>query len=88
MSHVDWQLETVELRELWLHEECGFSKWLENNVDVLFEGLGLSLTVEEREKSVGSFKVDLIAKDAGINYGKILWFLRAHSAVRCCPEAC
>jgi len=59
------KLEGVELRELWLDEERGFSTWLGNNVDVLSEALGLSLTVEGRDKPVGAFRVDLIARDAG-----------------------
>ena len=61
------KLDPVELRELWIHEEYDFSKWLENNIEVLSDALGRSLTVEEREKSVGSFSVDLIAKDANEN---------------------
>jgi hypothetical protein len=61
------KLDPVELRELWLHEERDFSKWLDENIDVLSDALGLPLTVEEREKSVGSFSVDLIAKDANEN---------------------
>jgi len=58
------KLEPVELRELWLHDERDFSIWLRNNVAVLSEALGLSLTAEEQDKSVGPFTVDLIARDA------------------------
>jgi hypothetical protein len=57
------KLEPVPLRELWKHEEHGFSVWLANNIEALSEELGISLTVEEREKKVGAFNVDLLAMD-------------------------
>jgi len=61
------KLESVPLRELWKHEERGFSSWLEHNIDVLSEALGISLSVEQREKAAGTFQADLVAKDAGDN---------------------
>lgn len=57
------KLESVPLRDLWKHEESDFSVWLENNIDVLSEALNLSLSVVQREESVGTFKVDLVAED-------------------------
>lgn len=57
------KLTAVPLRELWKHEERGFSAWLENNIETLAEVLGTSLSVVQREKSTGSFQVDLIAED-------------------------
>lgn len=58
------KLERVPLRELWKHEEMGFSAWLENNIEALSETVGLSLSAAQREKKVGSFEVDLIAEYA------------------------
>ena len=57
------KLESVPLRELWKHEEHGFSAWLEHNIEALSETLGISLAEVEREKPVGSFQVDLTAED-------------------------
>lgn len=56
------KLEPVELRELWKHEERGFSAWLERNLDVLGEVLDLSLVNPERETSAGDFACDLLVE--------------------------
>ncbi len=61
------KLERVPLRELWKHEEHGFSVWLENNIDVLADTLGILLTPVHREKSVGPFWLDLLAEDSSGN---------------------
>ncbi len=58
------RLERVELRQIWPHEERDFSVWLENNIEALSEVLGIDLSVVQREKSVGSFELDLLAEDA------------------------
>lgn len=55
-------LEKVELREIWKHEQYDFSKWLAENISILQDVLGFSLTVEETEKRVGSFSIDILAK--------------------------
>jgi hypothetical protein len=57
------KLEPVHLRDLWKHEERGFSLWLREHIDPLTEVLGFPLTEVESEKNVGSFSVDLIAED-------------------------
>jgi len=56
------KLKRVDLREVWAHEPA-FTKWLEQNVDVLNEVLNLNLTSPEREKSAGGFSVDLVVED-------------------------
>lgn len=59
------KLKEVRLRELWKHEQYGFSSWLaqEQNIEELSKVLGLSLTDVETEKTVGSFRCDLLGKD-------------------------
>ena len=57
------RLKRVPIRELWKHEEHGFTKWLEQNADVLSEVLGFSIEIVDREKAVGSFKVDLVGQN-------------------------
>jgi uncharacterized protein DUF4268 len=57
------RLEPVALRELWKHEERGFSAWLEGNLDSLSQAIGISLSEPQRESLAGSFQVDLVAED-------------------------
>lgn len=61
------RLTRVNLKELWKHEEQDFSGWLEENMDLLSEVLGVSLTVVERERPVGDFRVDILAEDEAGN---------------------
>jgi hypothetical protein len=57
------RLERIGVRELWKSEAGGFTTWLAENIDVLAEAVGFGLTVTAREKSVGSFSLDLLAED-------------------------
>lgn len=57
------KLERVPLREVWKHEASEFTKWLEENIDVLNDVLDINLSSVEREQSAGSFSVDLVAED-------------------------
>jgi hypothetical protein len=57
------RLERVPLREVWKHEAYDFSVWLQQNVDVLNEALGVTLTNVEREQSAGAFSIDMVAED-------------------------
>jgi Domain of unknown function (DUF4268) len=57
------KLEPVPLRELWKHEERGFSAWLECNLEALSDAVGFSLSDPQREQQAGNFQVDLIAED-------------------------
>ena len=56
-------LERVPFREVWPHEAHDFTKWLEDNIDVLNDIINLSLSSVEREQSAGDFSVDLVAED-------------------------
>ena len=57
------RLERVPLREVWRHEALHFTRWLEENIDVLNEAVDLNLSVVEREHAAGTFSVDLVAED-------------------------
>lgn len=57
------KIERVPLREVWRHEAHDLTVWLEENVDVLNDVLGLSLVSAEREQNAGAFSVDLVAED-------------------------
>ena len=56
------KLERVALREVWRHEAYDFTRWLQDNIDVLNDALGMSLTNVEREQAAGSFSIDLVAE--------------------------
>lgn len=57
------RLSRVPLRQVWKHEALDFTRWLQENLDVLNEHLDIQLVSAEREQSTGSFNVDLLAED-------------------------
>lgn len=59
------KLEEVNVRELWKHEQYDFSEWLskDENIELLSEEVGLTLTDINKEVFVGSYRCDLVAKD-------------------------
>lgn len=59
------RLKEVEIRELWAHEQYNFSNWLakEENIDLLNDTVGLTLTDIDKEVYVGSYRCDLVAVD-------------------------
>jgi hypothetical protein len=59
------RLAPVELREYWEDEARDFTPWLanEDNLKLLSEAIGIELELVGRERPVGSFKVDILAKD-------------------------
>jgi len=59
------KLERVALREVWRHEAYDFTRWLQDNIDVLNDALGLTLVNVEREQAAGAFSIDLVAEDEG-----------------------
>ena len=61
------RLRRVSLREVWPHEAHDFTPWLEENIDVLNNAIDLSLSIVEREQTVGDFSVDLVAEDESGN---------------------
>ena len=57
------RLQRVELSRVWSHEAHKFTPWLEQNIDVLNDAIGFSLSIVEREAAAGTFRVDLVAQD-------------------------
>lgn len=58
-------LKEVNIRELWKHEQYDFSNWLskEENIQLLNDEIGLTLTDVNKEVYVGSYRCDLVAID-------------------------
>ncbi|MBN1816464.1 MAG: DUF4268 domain-containing protein [Sedimentisphaerales bacterium] len=57
------KIERLPLREVWKHEALDFTTWLQENIEVLNETLDTNLSNAERERTAGSFSVDLVAED-------------------------
>lgn len=55
--------EIKDLREIWSHEASDFTPWLaqDDNISLLADAIGIDISVEEKESSVGNFKVDILA---------------------------
>ncbi len=67
MSKLGKMIKITDLRSVWPHEANDFTKWLaqEENLALLSDAINVELELEERESSVGSFNVDLFAKEVG-----------------------
>lgn len=62
------KLEEIEdLRTVWPHEALDFTPWLakDENIELLSDAVGLEITVDETESSVGDFNVDIYASETG-----------------------
>ena len=59
------RLERVALREVWRHEAYDFTRWLQENIDVLNATVGLDLVNVNREQAAGAFSIDLVAEEQG-----------------------
>lgn len=59
------RLKEVDIRELWKNEQYDFSQWLskEENLELLDEAIGLTLTDIDTEVYVGAFRCDLVGVD-------------------------
>ena len=59
--------EIKDHREVWPHEALDFTPWLaaEDNMTLLADAVGLEITVDETESSVGDFNVDIFATETG-----------------------
>lgn len=59
--------EIKDLREVWPHEALDFTPWLakDENISLLADSVGLDITVDEEESSVGDFSVDIFASEIG-----------------------
>lgn len=65
MTNLGTLEEIKDLRKIWPHEALNFTPWLSENVDMLADAVGLEITVDETESSVGDFNVDIYAVETG-----------------------
>lgn len=59
--------EIKDLRLVWPKEDEDFTPWLaqDDNIALLAEGVGMDITVDETESSVGNFRADIFASQLG-----------------------
>lgn len=57
--------ELTDLRKVWPHEALNFTPWIAENIELLGDAVGLDITVDETESSVGDFNVDIYASETG-----------------------
>ena len=59
--------EIKDLRTIWPHEANDFTPWLsqDDNISFLADAIGMDITVDETESSVGDFNVDIFATETG-----------------------
>ena len=67
MSNSYEELTQVTLRTKWPDEALDFTPWLANNLRILGEAIGLSLEPVQQEQQVGSFSLDILARETNEN---------------------
>ncbi|MGI9311086.1 MAG: DUF4268 domain-containing protein [bacterium] len=57
------ELMESEIREYWSNEAADFTPWLAENIELLGDALDMELAVEQTERNVGQFRVDILCRD-------------------------
>lgn len=64
MATPEDEIEQVEVRDKWEHEALKFTPWLADNLHLLGDELGMNLELDQMEKPVGPYFLDILARDA------------------------
>ena len=59
------KIQRVPLRDVWKHEAYDFTKWFQENLDVLNDVLDFTLSSAEREKSTGKVELAIVRVGLG-----------------------
>jgi hypothetical protein len=66
MPRVDFgNLEELDPRELWRNEERDFTPWIADNCQQLSKVIGIPFAVEQTEKKVGGYELDIFGRIEG-----------------------
>ena len=59
------KLRKIELRKAWKNEATDFTNWLaqDENLEILSDEIGISISLMQTEASVGKFSVDILAEE-------------------------
>ena len=52
----------INAREVWENEEREFTPWLAQNAELISSVIGTPIVIEQTEKRVGKFKLDILGK--------------------------
>lgn len=66
------KIKKLNIRDIWQHEAHNFTPWLAENLDRLSESVGMDLELVEQEASVGSFSLDILAKDLSTGHNIVI----------------
>lgn len=59
------RIEVLNPRSQWQHEERDFTPWLAENIEYLSEVIGIDIEIEETEKRVGNYELDIFGRIEG-----------------------
>ncbi len=59
------KIKRIKPRDIWTNEAQDFTPWLQKNIRLLADKIGIELDITESEGEVGSFRVDLVGKVLG-----------------------
>lgn len=61
------KITRIPLRDAFKHEALDFTRWLEENIDVLNDCLDITLSNAEREQAASDFSVDIVCEDESVS---------------------
>ena len=53
------KIQEVDPREVWKNEEKDFTPWIAENIEELSKAIGIPFTIEQTEKKVGNYELDV-----------------------------
>ncbi len=59
------KLKIMNPRDQWKNEEYDFTPWLKENIEYISEAIGIEIEIEEIEKRVGSYELDMFGYISG-----------------------
>ncbi len=61
------KIEVLSMRKQWENEEHNFTPWLRDNISYLSEVVGIDIEIDEIEKNVGHYELDMLGHIEGTN---------------------
>lgn len=66
------RIEKVDIKKAWETEGRHFTPWLEKEIEILNEALGVEIEIIERESAIGDFKADLFGRELNLKTNVII----------------
>lgn len=61
------RIEVLNPRTVWQNEEKDFTPWLAEHIEALSQAIGIPITIEQTEKKVGQYELDILGVVEGSN---------------------